>query len=61
MVRHIRLAETGRIRVTLGQSQRARGAHVTAVGSDMPHKQELNPRGLAGEHGVGRDVPLGDW
>src|SRR5579859_5145431 len=22
----------------------ARGAHVTAVGSDMPHKQELDPR-----------------
>jgi len=110
----------------------ARGAHVTAVGSDMPHKQELNPRILvadltdsiavaaasgephhalgarlpevgwvrgeltavgsgrlagrtaddeltavgptglgihdpavaallAGEHGAGRDVPLGDW
>src|SRR4051794_23857168 len=25
----------------------ARGAHVTAVGSDMPHKQELDPRILA--------------
>src|SRR5262249_59697950 len=30
----------------------ARGAHVTAVGSDMPHKQELDPRILvaAGEY-----------
>jgi ornithine cyclodeaminase len=25
----------------------ARGAHVTAVGSDMPHKQELDPQVLA--------------
>jgi ornithine cyclodeaminase len=25
----------------------ARGAHVTAVGSDMPHKQELDPKVLA--------------
>jgi ornithine cyclodeaminase/alanine dehydrogenase-like protein (mu-crystallin family) len=41
---------------------------VTAVGSDMPHKQELDPQVLvaAGKYepdstGAGRDVPLGDW
>jgi ornithine cyclodeaminase len=32
----------------------ARGAHVTAVGSDMPHKQELDPRILAS---AGKYVP----
>jgi len=32
----------------------ARGAHVTAVGSDMPHKQELDPRVLAA---AGKYVP----
>ena len=31
-----------------------RGAHVTAVGSDMPHKQELNPRILVA---AGKYVP----
>jgi ornithine cyclodeaminase len=28
----------------------AQGTHVTAVGSDMPHKQELDPRILAAAH-----------
>jgi len=32
----------------------ARGAHVTAVGSDMPHKQELDPRILVA---AGKYVP----
>lgn len=32
----------------------ARGAHVTAVGSDMPHKQELDPQVLAA---AGKYVP----
>jgi ornithine cyclodeaminase len=32
----------------------ARGAHVTAVGSDMPHKQELDPHVLAA---AGKYVP----
>jgi len=32
----------------------ARGAHVTAVGSDMPHKQELSPRVLVA---AGKYVP----
>lgn len=32
----------------------ARGAHVTAVGSDMPHKQELNPQILVA---AGKYVP----
>jgi ornithine cyclodeaminase/alanine dehydrogenase-like protein (mu-crystallin family) len=41
----------------------ARGAYVTAVGSDMPHKQDaavaaLTAR-LAGEYRAGRDMPLG--